>query len=263
MPHARPWRYARGVTATTLPIPTDDGDLPGLLWLPPNGARADRPVPGLVVLQEIFGLSAYLQQRCAQLAELGCAVLAPQLFARLDPPVAGLPDGEDFEAWLGEGIALTQALPWQRAEADAVAALEALRGHEAVDAAHVGIMGFCYGGGLAFAAAATAREQGRAPAVLVSYYGSALPTLLDRAASVDMPSLHLFGTDDAFIPMEQVEQIRQAVTASGTREQVRFELHEGAGHAFDNPHPGLHHAQAAKRAWMQTRQFLEEELPVS
>ena len=72
MPHARPWRYARGVTATTLPIPTDDGDLPGLLWLPPNGARADRPVPGLVVLQEIFGLSAYLQRRCAQLAELGC-----------------------------------------------------------------------------------------------------------------------------------------------------------------------------------------------
>lgn len=250
------------MTATTLPIPTDDGDIPGLLWLPPGPGGTDRSVPGLVVQQEIFGLTEYIEQRCAQLAELGYAVLAPQLFARLDPPVVGLPDGEDFESWLGEGVALTQALPWERAEADAVAALNALRAHVAVDAGRVGIMGFCYGGGLAFSATATASEQGKAPAVLVSYYGSALPTLLERAGSVTVPSLHVFGTDDAFIPMEQVGQIREAVTAGGTRQQVRFELHEGAGHAFDNPHPALHHAEAAQRAWMQTRQFLGEELPV-
>lgn len=250
------------MTATTLLIPIDDGDLPGLLWLPPGPGSTDRPVPGLVVLQEIFGLTDYIEQRCAQLAELGYAVLAPQLFARLDPPVVGLPDGEDFETWLGEGVALTQALPWGRAESDAIAALDALRSHDAVDAERVGIMGFCYGGGLAFSATATASEQGTAPAVLVSYYGSALPTLLERAGSVSVPSLHVFGTDDAFIPMEQVEQIREAVTDSGARQQVRFELHEGAGHAFDNPHPALHHAEAAQQAWTQTRQFLGEELPV-
>ena len=58
------------MTATTLPIPTDDGDLPGLLWLP-VGAAPDRPAPGLVVLQEIFGLTDYIEQRCAQLADLG------------------------------------------------------------------------------------------------------------------------------------------------------------------------------------------------
>src|SRR5699024_9084075 len=58
-------RYGRGVSATTLPIPTDDGDLPGLLWLPEN---LEEPVPGLVVLQEIFGLSPYIRQRCADLA---------------------------------------------------------------------------------------------------------------------------------------------------------------------------------------------------
>lgn len=250
------------MTATTLPIPTDDGDLPGLLWLPTSHDGTDRPVPGLVVLQEIFGLSDYIQERCAQLAELGYAVLTPQLFARLDPPVVGLPDGEDVEAWLGQGVALTQALPWERAEADAVAALDALRAHDAVDAERVGFIGFCYGGGLAFAATASASGQSSAPAVLVSFYGSALPTLLERAGAVTVPSLHVFGTEDAFIPMEQVEQIREAVTAGGTRDQVRFELHEGAGHAFDNPHPALHHAEAAERAWMQTRQFLSEELPV-
>ena len=74
------------MSATTLRIPTDAGDLPGLLWLPEN---LEEPVPGLVVLQEIFGLSDYLQQRCADLAALGYAVLAPQLFARLEPPLVG------------------------------------------------------------------------------------------------------------------------------------------------------------------------------
>lgn len=246
------------MTATTLPIPTDHGDLPGLLWLP---AEADGPVPGLVVLQEIFGLSDYLRSRCADLAALGYAVLAPQLFARLEPPVLAVEDDEDFEAWLAEGMELTQALPWERAEADAVASLAALRSLEAVDAERVGLVGFCYGGGLAVAAAATAAETGRAPAALVSFYGSALPALLDRARTVEVASLHVFGTADAFIPIEQVERIRDAVTDGGAREQVRFALHEGAGHAFDNPHPGLHHAAASAAAWSQTEQFLAAALP--
>lgn len=245
------------MSATTLPIPTDSGDLPGLLWLPEN---LERPVPGLVVLQEIFGLSDHMHNRCADLAALGCAVLAPQLFARLEPPVVAVDDDDDFEWWLSEGMELTQSLPWERAEADAIAALGALRAHGAVDEDRVGIAGFCYGGGLAFAATASAAEEDRPPAVLISYYGSALPTLLDRADAVTVPSLHHFGTADAFIPLEQVEQIRAAVTAGGEREQVQFELHEGAGHAFDNPHRGLHHAGAADAAWAQTRQFLAQAL---
>ena len=241
-----------------LPIPTDAGDLPGLLWLPEN---LEEPAPGLVVLQEIFGLSDYLQQRCADLAALGYAVLAPQLFARLDPPLVGLEDREDFGSWLAEGVELTGQLPWERAEADAIAALGALRAHRAVDSERVGLLGFCYGGGLAFAAAASAADELRPPSVLVSYYGSALPTLLGRAPLVGAPSLHHFGTADAFIPSAQVAQIREAVTAGGTREQVRFELHDGAGHAFDNPHPGLHHAEASRAAWQQTVDFLAETLP--
>ncbi|MGO3208951.1 dienelactone hydrolase family protein [Brachybacterium sp. AOP42-C2-15] len=245
------------MTATTLQIPTDAGDLPGLLWLPED---LEEPVPGLVVLQEIFGLSDYMQQRCADLAALGYAVLAPQLFARLDPPLVGLEDWDDFDSWLAEGVALTGQLPWERAEADAIAALNALRAHGAVDVEQVGLFGFCYGGGLAFAAAASAAEEERPPSVLISYYGSALPTLLDRATQVEVPSLHHFGTADAFIPQEAVQEIRRAVTADDTRDQVRFRVHEGAGHAFDNPHPGLHHSEAAEAAWQQTVDFLAEAL---
>ena len=79
-------RYSRDVSATTLPIPTDTGDLPGLLWLPEN---LEHPVPGLVVLQEIFGISDYMQQRCADLAALGYAVLAPQLSWTMRTSIGG------------------------------------------------------------------------------------------------------------------------------------------------------------------------------
>lgn len=246
------------MSATTSQIPTDAGDLPGLLWLPEN---LEQPVPGLVVLQEIFGLSAYMHQRCADLAALGYAVLAPQLFARLDPPVVGLEDGDDAEAWLAEGMALTQQLPWERAVADALASLNALRAHGAVDSERVGVFGFCYGGGLAFATTAAAALEERVPSVLVSYYGSALPTLLEQAEHVTVPSLHHFGTADVFLPLPTVEQIREAVTAGGTRDQIRVALHEGGGHAFDNPHPFLHHAPSAEAAWQQTVGFLAETLP--
>ena len=64
------------MSATTLPIPTDDGDLPGLLWLPEN---LEEPVPGLVVLQEIFGLSASGYNRLLD------ALVASPAALRVDP----------------------------------------------------------------------------------------------------------------------------------------------------------------------------------
>lgn len=240
-------------------IPTPDGPLPGLLWLP----AADSPAPGLVVFQEIFGLSEFVRSRCADLARMGYAVLAPAVYARVvdadeEPPVVEAGGDGDF---LQEAMELVGRLDWEQAVRDGVAARDALAAHDAVAADRVGLVGFCFGGGLAFNVAAEAARAGSPVAALVSYYGSALPNLLGLADDVTCPSLHHFGTEDAYIPMEQVEAIREAVTAGGTREQVRFELHEGADHAFDNPHPMFHHPQASARAWAQTEEFLAEVLP--
>jgi carboxymethylenebutenolidase len=239
-------------------IAAADGPLPGLLWLP-QGASADRPVPGLVVLQEIFGLSDYVQQRCADLAGLGYAVLAPQLYARLPEPVVAVP--EDAEDLLEQGMALVQQVDWELAVRDGLAARDALASLPEVDDARVGLVGFCFGGGLAFNVAAAASAAEVPPAALVSFYGSALPGLLGLAEDVTCPSLHVFGTADAYIPLETVEKVRDAVTAGGTRPQVRFELHDDAGHAFDNPHPMFHHAEASAAAWAQAEAFLAEVLP--
>jgi carboxymethylenebutenolidase len=239
-------------------IASADGPLPGLLWLP-DGASPEDPVPGLVVFQEIFGLTAYVRSRCEDLARHGYAVLAPQVYARLDPPVEALED--DTDDVLGRAMGLMGQVDWDLAVRDGLAARDALATLPEVDDSAVGLLGFCFGGGLAFHVCAAASQAQVPPAVLVSFYGSALPNLLHLAEDVECPSLHVFGTEDAYVTRDKVEAIREAVTAGGRRDQVRVELHEGAGHAFDNPNPMFHHARASEEAWAQTEAFLTEALP--
>lgn len=224
-------------------IRTADGPMPARRWLPESGHG-----PGLVVVQEIFGISAYIADRAADLAGAGYVVLCPELYWRL--PEAAL--DEQAPDVLEAAMRLAFSIDWPMAVADTRATLAQLR-HDPAVSGGVGLVGFCFGGGLAFQVAA---EDD--PDVLVSYYGSALPTLLDLADQVDCPSLHHFGTEDTYIPMEVVEQIRAAVT--GTKNPAEFVLHDGAGHAFDNPAPAFHHHQASAAAWPRTLNFLAEHL---
>lgn len=224
----------------TVPVETADGPMPTQLWTPPSGSG-----PGIVLVQEIFGVSGYIQDRARDLAALGYVVLVPEVYWRL-PSSTIDPDGDV----LGQAMGLMQQVDWGLAVTDVGAAVEHLRGMIEVTGP-VALVGFCFGGGLAFNVAATTPVD-----VLVSYYGSALPNLLGLADQVTVPSLHHFGTADAYIPAEAQAQVRAAVTAQG----ARFETYEGAGHAFDNPDPMFHHAEASAAAWAVTVQFLAEQL---
>jgi len=224
-------------------IPTDAGDMPAYRWLPDSGTG-----PGLLLLQEIFGVSDYIRQRGADLAEAGYVVLAPELYWRLD--VAAIDESQPGA--IEEAMGRVQRLDWETTVSDAMAALEVLRASAEVTAGP-GVIGFCFGGGLAFNVAAL-----DAPDVLVSYYGSAIPGLLDLAERVTAPSLHHFGLADDFIDRETVAAIRAAVAE---REGVRFETYDGANHAFDNWNFSLHHPEASALAWQRTLAFLAEHLP--
>ena len=175
-------------------------DLPADLLLPEGGTG-----PGIVLFQEIFGVTDYIRSRAQDLVDLGHVVLVPHLYARLGDPV--LEEGGDG---LPRALELVQQLDWDRAVADGVASVEVLRSHAAVRGG-VGVLGFCFGGGLGFAVAARAEAK---PDVLVSYYGSALPDLLALAPQVTVPSLHHFGEADSYIPVDTVRQIERAVTAT-------------------------------------------------
>lgn len=223
-------------------IPTPDGPLPGQLWTPDSGRG-----PGIVLVQEIFGVSAYIRRRAADLAALGYVVAVPTFYWRL--PESGPLEGPDA---LAAGIARAGAFDWPAGVTDGGAAVRWLRGRAEVTG-EVGLVGFCFGGGLAFNVAAV-----EPVAALVSYYGSALPGLLDLAPRVDVPSLHHFGLADSFIDNATVEAIRSAVTAQPTCE---FWTYDGADHAFDNEDWVGHHPQAAALAWERTAGFLRRRLP--
>ncbi len=227
-------------------VPTPDGDMPAVLWTPAGGTG-----PGILLLQEIFGVSSYIRRRGAALAEAGYVVLAPELYWRLDPALEPL--DESAPDVVDQAMSRAMSLDWEQTVADATAALTALTARDGVD--RVGVLGFCFGGGLGFNVAAVSD-----PDCLVSYYGSALPGLLDLAPQVDATSLHHFGTADDYIPLETVEQIREAVTAE--ENTVVFETYEGANHAFDNDDFYFHHPEASDLAWERTLRFLAEHLPV-
>lgn len=225
-------------------VPTDAGELPAYLWLPEGGTG-----PGLLLLQEIFGVSGYIQRRGADLAGAGYVVLAPELYWRLD----AMRVDESAPSAIDDAVGLAGRLEWGSAVGDAVAALGHLRGRDEVRGG-TGLVGFCLGGGLAFNVAA--RDS---PDVLVSYYGSSIPDLLDLAPLVTMPSLHHFGLADTYIDQATVERVRGAVTADGR--PAEFEVYEGADHAFDNDDFVLHHPEASALAWQRTLDFLGRTLP--
>jgi carboxymethylenebutenolidase len=218
--------------------------MPAYLWLPDTGVG-----PGLLLLQEIFGVSGYIQRRGADLAAAGYVVLAPELYWRLD--ATGV--DESTSSAIDDAMGLAGRLDWGTAVADAVVALEHLRGRDEVRGG-TGLVGFCLGGGLAFNVAAQA-----SPDALVSYYGSSIPDLLDLSPSVNMPSLHHFGLADAYIDQATVATIHDAVTADGRPAQ--FEVYEGANHAFDNDGFALHRPEASALAWQRTLDFLSRTLP--
>jgi carboxymethylenebutenolidase len=223
-------------------VPTSDGDMPAHLWRPASGAG-----PGILLLQEIFGISDYIVRRAQDLAGLGYVVVAPEIYWRIG--ASTVENGPDA---LEKAFGLVQQVDWAAAVADGVTALEVLRGRPEVTGG-AGVLGFCFGGGLGFNVAAVSD-----PDVLVSYYGSSVPELLDLAPEVTAPSLHHYGLADSYIEEASVQRIRDVVTA---RPGVEFETYPGADHAFDNPDFHLHHAEASALAWEHTVAFLHEHLP--
>ncbi len=234
-----------------LDVTTGRGDVPTTVVRPPSGSGA-----GLVLVQEIFGVSGYIRRRAADLAALGYTVAVPNLYWRHGVATGGDVVADDDPDALGRGMALMQATDWDQAVAEVRATVAALRGHPATGG-RVGAIGFCYGGGLAYAAAASGSGDD-VPDVLVSYYGSALPMIVDALPVPRIPQLHHFGDADAYIPPEVARHVGEVLDA-GPDTQVH--VWPGAGHAFDNTLPMFHHPEASRDAWRVTTEWLAGHLP--
>ena len=224
----------------------DNHEFTGYLTLPASGSG-----PGMVVVQEIFGVTDYIKDVCARLSDLGYVALAPDLYSRIDGDSV---IDERSENALPRAFGSMQQLDFPQATRDAADALEHLRTLPEVPGRRAGIIGFCLGGGIAFFVAADAE-----PDVAICYYGSAIPGNLDGHPNVHCPVLFQFGDADEYITAEQRAAVEQAFAG---RPHTEFHLHHGPNHAFDNHNAAMFHdPEAAAAAWRQTAAFLEREFP--
>lgn len=224
-------------------VEVEGGSFDATVWSPEGGAG-----PGIVLIQEIFGVGPYIRAVGTRLAEAGYVVAAPDLFWRFHPHWEAPHD----QAGLSSSMEMVGKLDFPLAIGDCVATLGHVQ-HLAETAGGTGVMGFCLGGTLAWAVAAKGD-----PACCVSYYGSGVPGMLDMIAEVSCPTLFHFGANDSFIPAEGVDALSQAIDAT-----PGFELNvEAAGHAFDNHESEMFYdAAAAASAWSKTMAFLARTLP--
>ncbi|MEK9960800.1 MAG: dienelactone hydrolase family protein, partial [Rhodobiaceae bacterium] len=194
---------------------------------------------GVVVLQEIFGLNDHIRDLPRRFAEAGYYAVAPALFDRAERGVELIydPDGRD------RGLALKAAV-----DADAIFDVSAAIALAAT-AGPVAVVGFCWGGSLAWRAATSLTGLAGA----VSYYGGELPS---KAGLVShCPVLAQFGTRDRTIPNEGVNTI---IKAQGDADPAVVTHNYDADHGFHCDARDEFDADAAALAWTRTLTFLDE-----
>lgn len=199
-------------------IDLPDGKMDAFLATPPSGKG-----PGVILLQEIFGVNAAIRGEVDRLAAAGFTVLAPDLFWRTEPRLdLGYVDTDRQRAF----SIFQNYNPSQGAD-DAVAAAKALATFPESDGS-VSFVGFCLGGKLAVMAGA----RYGTPKSVVSFYGVKLDTNLTEIDAISAPlQLHV-GDQDGHVPMETTEMIRNHVKG---RSNVEVFVYPGAQHAFFNP----------------------------
>ena len=202
----------------------DGGEFDGYLALPASGYG-----PGIVVLQEIFGVNSYMRSVADWYAAHGFVALCPDLFWRIERGV------ELTEADRSKAFSFYQQLDEAKAVEDSAAALEFLRKHPACSG-RAGAVGFCLGGNLAYLLSARFK-----PDCAVGYYGVSIEKALDEAKNLSSPLLlHIAGADQ-FCPPQAQAQIHAALDANPL---VTIHDYPDEGHAFGRP-GGEHYAPAA------------------
>jgi carboxymethylenebutenolidase len=222
-------------------IPSDGNEARGYLSKPAQGAG-----PGVIVVQEWWGLNPQIKRVCDRLSSEGFTALAPDLYR-----------GElASHTELDKAAQLVSALPIDRAARDMSGAVDYLAKHESVRGDGVGAVGFCMGGRLVLLLAANRPDK---IACAVSYYGVIPdPSELDLASVRAAVQGH-YATNDGFMPLDAAREVERRLKEGGA--DVDFYYYD-AGHAFANEDDaiGTYDEDAARQAWVRTLEFLRAHL---
>ncbi|MBI5260433.1 MAG: dienelactone hydrolase family protein [Bradyrhizobium sp.] len=201
----------------------------------PSGA----PKGAIVVIQEIFGVNHHIRSVCDRLAAHGYVAVAPSIFDRTEP---------NFQSgYSPDEIAVARKFianaDWPAMLRDTQAAIDAVK-----DTGPVGIIGFCLGGSIAYAAATKLTGLSAA----IGYYGSAVVRFADDKPKV--PTQLHFGEKDASIPLSDVETIR------AKRPEVEVFVYPGAQHGFHCDERASYDKASAEVAWPRSMAFFARHL---
>jgi carboxymethylenebutenolidase len=223
-------------------IAAEDGTFQAYLALPHT-----RKGPGIVLIQEIFGVNQHIREVADQYAADGYVVLAPDVFWRTEPRVELGYEGADRD----RGIAIMQQTDFSKTLKDLGATAQALRALPELDG-NIAAIGYCLGGRLAYNAAASGFVD-----AAVAYYGGGIQNQLERAAEIKVPIQFHYAEEDASIPLTAVGQVKERFAG---RDNAEFHVYTGAHHGFNCPHRATYQQRASALAHGRTLVFLANHL---
>ena len=221
-------------------FPSNGGQAEGYLAVPEAGQG-----PGVVVIQEWWGLNQQIKEVCDRYTTEGFVALAPDLYRGKQTTQAD------------EAGQLMMAMNIEQAAKDMIGAVDYVRGHDAVTGSGVGVTGFCMGGGLALWLASLRPEEVKA---VVAYY-AIIPW---PAAQPDYSKLQAavqghYAENDDFADPESVRKLEEELKGLG--KSVEFFHYPGVAHGFTNHHrPEAFHEDHSQTAWERTIAFFRQHL---
>lgn len=199
--------------------------------------------PGIVLIQEWWGIEPHIMDLAQKLATEGLIVAVPDLY---HGKVATEPDD-------AMRMMMMVRSNVDKAAKEIIGALETVKTMPNVEPKKLGLMGFCMGGFLSYTVAAHYADL----AAVVPFYGAGYDPTLEEVAKINAPVLAFYGRQDQSVPLEQIEKIKQIYKQAG--KDITVKIYD-AGHAFINPSHGMGNEKAAAEAWPLAVKFLKENL---
>jgi carboxymethylenebutenolidase len=199
--------------------------------------------PGVVMIQEWWGIEPHIRQLAQKLATEGFVVAVPDLF---HGKIATEPDDAQKMVMMIRGNV-------EKAAREIIGALDTVKAMPNVEPKKLGLMGFCVGGFLAYYVASRYPDLG----AVVPFYGAGYDPTPEEVAKVNAPVLAFYGSRDQSNPMEQVRKIERMYKEAG--KDITVKVYD-AGHAFLNPDHGMGNEKAAAEAWPLAVNFLKQHL---
>ena len=221
----------------------DGGSFTGYLAKPASGRG-----PGVVVIQEIFGVNAVMRAITDNVAKMGYVALCPDLFWRQEP---GIQITDKTEAEWKRAFGLFQGFDVDKGVEDLKSTLDSLRKTEGCTG-KVGSMGFCLGGKLAYLMATRSAAD-----CSVAYYGVGLDGLLGEAGKISKPLMLHIAELDKFVPPEAQKKVKDGLKGN---KHVTIHSYPGCDHAFARMGGEHYDASAAASANQRTAAFFKQYL---